>query len=133
MSCIVNMIRYDKNNIAFFNQQFYCPVAISIIKEISKIELAQWSKFCFPPFNSLSKFIISNINVYPLLKPYITAKCKPFDFLYEYIVDISILSKTICTKNIATHPNKSYVEKWFVSDCLSDEYLCFFELEHTTA
>ena len=133
MSCIINTIRYDKKNTAFFNQQFDCPISINIIKELIKIETTQWRKFCFPPFNSLSKFILANTDLYPLLKPYITTTCEPFDFSYQYIVDISKLSKTTCSKNISTDENQFYAEKWFVSDCLSGEKLCFFELEHTKA
>ena len=133
MSCIVNMIRYDEKNVPFLKQEFDCPISIDIIKQLMEIETAEWHKFCFAPFNSLSKFIIANINRYPLLKPYITIKCQPFDFSYQYITDISSLSKTIFTNNISTHQNKFYIEKWIVYDYLTHESICFFELEHTNA
>ena len=130
MSCIITMIRYNEKNIPFLKHQYISQIPLIVIKQLMDIELNEWKNFCFSPYCSLSKFILCNLDYYPVLKPYINAKTNAFDFSYQYVLDNCTLTNFKCITNTEVLENNTYTEQWLAEDAYTTEKFCFIELQH---
>lgn len=139
MSNLVTMTRIDKSQTLLMCKKYFCPIPLNIILEIVSIEKNEWQKFCFAPYYGLGKFIVSHLDSYHSLQPYISIETKAFDFTYQYVCDCSTPIYSTYTLNdmnlsesesISFYYHQYYLEQWTIRSLETSDAFVFFEYEH---